>query len=69
VNHSKRRREAKAAERAGRRVQMALDELDFDTVEELGLDGTGRDGDPRFPYTTQLLNRQQRRHPQKSTRS
>lgn len=26
-------------------------ELPFDVVEDLGLDGTGRDGDPRFPYT------------------
>jgi hypothetical protein len=24
--------------------------LDFDRAEALGLDGTGRDGDPRFPY-------------------
>jgi hypothetical protein len=27
------------------------DELDIDEVEAIGLDGTGRDGDPRFPYT------------------
>lgn len=27
------------------------DELDADTVSALGLDPTGRDGDPRFPYT------------------
>jgi len=26
-------------------------ELSFDECELLGLDGTGRDGDPRFPYT------------------
>lgn len=26
-------------------------EVDFDTAEAAGLDGTGRDGDPRFPYT------------------
>lgn len=26
-------------------------ELDFDTVEDMGLDGTGRDGNPFFPYT------------------
>jgi hypothetical protein len=26
-------------------------ELNFDQVEQLGLDGTGRDGDERFPYT------------------
>ena len=25
-------------------------ELDFDEVTALGFDGTGRDGDPRFPY-------------------
>ena len=26
-------------------------ELSFDTAEGIGLDGSGRDGDPRFPYT------------------
>lgn len=26
-------------------------ELDFDTVEYLELDGTGRDGNPLFPFT------------------
>lgn len=26
--------------------------LDFDAAEAAGFDGTGRDGDPRFPYTT-----------------
>lgn len=26
-------------------------ELSFDTVEGIGLDGSGCDGDPRFPYT------------------
>lgn len=26
------------------------DELGFDEVEAVGLDGTGFDGDPRFPY-------------------
>jgi len=25
--------------------------VDFDTAEAAGFDGTGRDGDPRFPYT------------------
>jgi len=30
-------------------------ELDFDAVEAIGLDGTGRDGDPRFPYTRDNL--------------
>jgi len=31
----------------GEMVELA----DLDTVEAAGLDGTGRDGDPRFPYT------------------
>lgn len=31
------------------------DQLSFDDAEELGLDGTGRDGDPRFPFTLQSL--------------
>jgi len=67
VNHSKRRREATAAARASRRALRAQDDLlDFDLAEELGLDGTGRDGDPGFPRAvSQLLNRQQRRHPSK----
>lgn len=26
------------------------DLLDYDTAEAAGFDGTGRDGDPRFPY-------------------
>ena len=31
---------------------VAEDDLvDFDTAEAAGFDGTGRDGDPRFPYT------------------
>ena len=74
MNHSKRRREANAAARASRRATQFQDELlDFDTVEELGLDGTGRDGSAEFPYTAEtaivsLLNRQQRRHPQKVSR-
>ncbi len=31
-------------------------ELDFDTVEFLGLDGTGMDGDERFPFTWDNLS-------------
>lgn len=34
-------------------------ELDFDTVEALGLDATGCDGDPRFPYTIEKLTREE----------
>ena len=30
-------------------------ELDADTVEAIGLDATGRDGNPRFPYTLENL--------------
>lgn len=28
-----------------------VDPVDFDTAEAAGLDGTGRDGNPRFPFT------------------
>ena len=36
------------------------EELDFDTVEALGLDGTGRDGNERFPYTYAKLTSDER---------
>jgi hypothetical protein len=32
-----------------------MTELDFDSVEAIGLDGTGRDQDSRFPYTLENL--------------
>lgn len=31
--------------------ELAQNELSFDEVEAAGLDGTGRDLNPRFPYT------------------
>lgn len=31
--------------------ELTESELGFDEVEAAGLDGTGRDGNPRFPYT------------------
>jgi hypothetical protein len=34
-------------------------ELGFDDVESLGLDGTGRDADERFPYTWAKLTEQE----------
>lgn len=36
-------------------------ELDLDSVEALGLDGTGRDGNERFPYTIFNLTDDERR--------
>lgn len=42
------------------RPENPLAELDFDTVERAGLDGTGRDGDPRFPYTWSSLTATER---------
>ena len=36
------------------------EELDFDTVEALGLDGTGRDGNERWPYTYGNLTDEER---------
>lgn len=38
-----------------------VNELGFDEVEAIGLDGTGRDGDPRFPYTWANLTDDERR--------
>jgi hypothetical protein len=32
-------------------VEHPDEELSFDEVEAIGLDGTGRNGDDRFPYT------------------
>lgn len=34
--------------------------LSFDDVEVIGLDGTGRSGDPRFPYTWAKLTTDER---------
>lgn len=36
------------------------DALDADTVQGIGLDPTGRDGDPRFPYTEASLSGEER---------
>ena len=36
-------------------------ELPFEATEALGLDGTGRDGDERFPYTWSNLTDDERR--------
>ncbi len=36
------------------------EELPFDDVEAIGLDGTGRDGDERFPYTWAKLTADER---------
>ncbi|WP_306211061.1 hypothetical protein [Actinoplanes sp. RD1] len=43
------------------------DELSFNTVEALGLDGTGLGGDPRFPYTWAKLTSDERRRLQEYT--
>lgn len=37
------------------------EELSYDEVEAIGLDGTGRDGDPRFPYRWSNLTDDERR--------
>lgn len=36
-------------------------ELTFDEVDGFGLDATGRDGDPRFPYKMSNLNIDERK--------
>ncbi len=45
-------------------LQFYIDNPDepllFDDVEDIGLDGTGRDGDPRFPYTWAKLTTAER---------
>lgn len=38
------------------RNRKCTGEMDFDSVEAAGLDGTGADGDPRFPYTWESLS-------------
>jgi len=43
-------RETRAASEVRDMTRKAGRELTFDESEALGLDGTGRDGDPRFPY-------------------
>lgn len=35
--------------------ELTEGELGYDEVCAIGLDGTGRDGDPRFPYTWDSL--------------
>ena len=40
---------------------MSDDELSFDEVEAIGLDGTGRDLNERFPYTWSNLTDDERR--------
>jgi hypothetical protein len=41
-------------------VEVDADELTFDEVEALGLDGSGRDGDPRHPYRESALTEQEK---------
>lgn len=38
------------------------EELSFDAVEAIGLDGTGRTADERFPYTWGNLTEDERAH-------
>ncbi|MGV0985011.1 MAG: hypothetical protein ACOYB2_10680 [Limnohabitans sp.] len=42
-------------------VDAMVGELSYDEVEAIGLDGTGRDGDERFPYTFASLTPDDRR--------
>lgn len=50
---------AVAFDRTHERLTMAT-ELSYDEAEALGLDGTGRDGDARFPYTYASLTTDER---------
>jgi hypothetical protein len=45
-------------------IDDPAEELPFDAVEAIGLDGTGRDGDPRFPYRWANLMPDERRRMQ-----